>query len=278
MIDSLRSILRQFDPDLDGLLSSLREVIVEDDLRVIAECDYGMDCEENLELLRAIHRTGSVPDPLEWNPKEVCELTRWEEPAVFEPSQIRTARNPAIVAARQRAFACAILLRSAAEDRQGRICGTNSTAAALIGSSLVLSTALPGALSRTSQALAAVATSEGAITEGERAIIALGVLLSALADRQYSGSAIAGDSLRLLGETILAEETRIRASEEVHGSWTPDWLLGLTSFDLRHALWRSLGQHLLLDPAEPHPREADEILKRIGSLLVQTRSDSAEDQ
>lgn len=276
MIDSLRSILRQFGPDLDGLLSSLCEVIVEDDLRVIAECDAGMDFEENLESLRAIHRTGSVPDPLKWNPKEVCELTRWEEPTVFKPSQVRTARNPELVGARRRAFACAILLRSAANDREGRSMGENSTAAALIGSSLVLSRVLPGVLTRTSQALAAVAMSESFIAEEERVLLALGVLLSAVADRQYSEVAVPGDSLRLLGEAILANDARIRETDEML-LWSDDELLGLTNFDQRHCLWRSLAKHILLDPLIPHPREADEILKRIGSLLVQTPADAAED-
>ncbi len=46
------------------------------------------------------------------------------------------------------------------------------------------------------------------------------------------------------------------------------WLLGLTHFDLREAVWRSLAHRTLLCPERPHPREACEELQLLGELVA----------
>jgi len=71
-------------------------------LEEISVLDYGIYAEEHLEALRRIRDTGHVPAPLGLAPREVLELAQWVEP--------RDHRGHVM-----RAFACACMLRSAAE-------------------------------------------------------------------------------------------------------------------------------------------------------------------
>src|SRR5688500_1162026 len=79
-----------------GLLDWLRPQLTVETLRRIAGGSHGLDAEEHLAALVEIQRTGLVPQPLAWHPRETLELERW-----------RTGDATDHVA---RAFACTVLL------------------------------------------------------------------------------------------------------------------------------------------------------------------------
>jgi hypothetical protein len=100
-------------------------------LAEIAGADYGHDQAKHLAALEAIHSTGKVPSPLQWEPAEVLNLMRWSEPddPSWQPSG-RGQRGHIM-----RAFCCAILLRAACDaDSQPYFLGFADTVAQLVRS------------------------------------------------------------------------------------------------------------------------------------------------
>ena len=69
--------LSDWDPSADVLFDWLRGQVTEDELREIANADYGMDADKHLVALREICESGLIPRRLEWEPHEVLALTRW---------------------------------------------------------------------------------------------------------------------------------------------------------------------------------------------------------
>lgn len=65
--------------DAEALFTALRARITPAQLATIARADYGMDFAKHLAALEDICATGLVPEPLPWEPHEVCALTRWDE-------------------------------------------------------------------------------------------------------------------------------------------------------------------------------------------------------
>ncbi len=93
-------------PDPSSLLRTLSAVLDAADLRWIAGSDYGRDAEENERQLRQIVSSGEVPSPLTWCPREVLDLTRWDEPLPGDGDMAFQRRHLL------RAFACTVLIRS----------------------------------------------------------------------------------------------------------------------------------------------------------------------
>lgn len=58
---------------------NLKKVIKDNDLKIIANADNGMDFTEHYEMLHKIIETGDLPKRLQFNPREVLEITVWEE-------------------------------------------------------------------------------------------------------------------------------------------------------------------------------------------------------
>jgi hypothetical protein len=46
------------------------------------------------------------------------------------------------------------------------------------------------------------------------------------------------------------------------------WLTGLTCFDQREAVWRSLAHRILARPERPHSGDAREALQLLGELVA----------
>lgn len=90
-------------PDPSSLLRTLSAALDPEDLRWIAEADRGRDADENERQLRHIVASAEVPTLLEWNPREVLELTRWDEPAPGDGD--RVFRRCHLL----RAFSCTVL-------------------------------------------------------------------------------------------------------------------------------------------------------------------------
>lgn len=72
-------------PDADALPALLAGALDDRDLHIVAAADYGHTADENLAALRRLVREGTLA-PLEWRPREMFELTRWDEP-LHDPLQ-----------------------------------------------------------------------------------------------------------------------------------------------------------------------------------------------
>jgi hypothetical protein len=108
------ALLAAFPPSNQRLLDVTRRQIDDEMLLEIAMADYGIDAEIHLAALRPIRETGVVPEPLDWHPGEVLELTRYCDPDHPDPPPFRP--GPAGRRGHQiRAFACAVLLRAGAD-------------------------------------------------------------------------------------------------------------------------------------------------------------------
>ncbi len=98
-------------PSGEALLEWLRPRIDDAMLREIAAADYGCDRELHLEPLLRI-RDGRPPAYVSaWHPREVLELVRWSQPDDPHWQPGGTGMRGHLM----RAFACAVLLRSAVE-------------------------------------------------------------------------------------------------------------------------------------------------------------------
>ena len=126
--------LGQLEPSSDELLRIVLVHVDDSMLREIAAADYGQDFDEHLEQLAAI-KSGKILAPMRWEPKEVLELIRWSEPE--DPTW-----SPGSTGDRghwMRLFACAALLRAAAEPaNEGHFTGEDSTIIQLVDSVMKL--------------------------------------------------------------------------------------------------------------------------------------------
>jgi hypothetical protein len=101
----------------------------------------------------------------------------------------------------------------------------------------------------------------------ERAFLAFGLLLlAAYLEREEER----GPWLKSLAIWVEDEEGHARLENQWCSSspgWD-QWLIGLTDFRQREAVWRSLARRILAQPECPHPRDADEDLRLIGELVA----------
>jgi len=126
--------LNHLDPTSEELLRLVFKQVDASMLREIAEADYVMDADAHLKALSAI-KTGNVPAPMEWVPKEVLELIRWSEPddPTWKPESVGDRGHW------MRLFSCAVLIRAAAEpENDGYFIGEESTIIQLVDSAMKL--------------------------------------------------------------------------------------------------------------------------------------------
>lgn len=252
MSSALIQALNLFHPDAEALLGPLCHSITDEELQHIANWD-SLSYDEHIHTLRAIKRSKTVPTAY-WN-REAVALACWWFPREFDWNLVADARqNPAPY--RECLFAGATLLRFAQTDTQGMSMSENAFVATILASALALG---GEQLPAVRQALAAFAQSPA--RPEERLCAALGALLAAAAQPDP----LPGLHLRTVADAIIAETDRLTAEGLAKHT---DWLLGLTSFRGSHPLWRSLAQHLLVNPRKPHPPEARDVLELMGSMLV----------
>ena len=243
-----------------GLLTQVARVVHDGMLRTIAEADYGMDVEEHLAALRAIH-AGEIPVPIAWAPREVLELVRWSQPD--GPHGRWDGKDAGREGHWQRAFACTALLHIASEpeNRERLLGGEKDTIIQLIGSIIALAAQLQlPALRLLSERVLALD-----LGDPELPFFALGILLLAamLPD-------VEPEQLSNLGAWVLAEEARIRS--ELLVSWQPPkepWLLGLASYNPYAAVWQSTTVKVLGSVAPTMPPAVSAVLQTlIGKIDV----------
>lgn len=223
-----------FPPAPDALLHLLRARVDDGMLREIARADYGMDEEEHLAALLPIRDRGEIPPAMGWEPKEVLELIRWSEPEdpEWKPGFPGTRGHL------MRAFACAALLRAAAEPGQiGYHSGENSTVAQLLASALALGADVQEAAAR----FLAWRTPR-LEPEEERPFFAFGLLVLATLLRD---GRMDDDTLAVAADWVIAEEAEECAAMGPCLPANPDgWLLGLTWHNQKDTVWRHLAERL----------------------------------
>tara|TARA_B100000446_G_C10422649_1_gene295226 strand:- start:51 stop:737 length:687 start_codon:yes stop_codon:yes gene_type:complete len=82
-----------------------RHEIQAHDLKEISELDWGSSTEKNLKALKQILASGETPRILEWEPREVLELSRWGD-----------YRNDNKISIKQVFFSCFILLAASSSS------------------------------------------------------------------------------------------------------------------------------------------------------------------
>jgi hypothetical protein len=90
--------------------------LTDEDVRIIAAADYGNDDDENVVGLRCLLSADACGFKLEWHPKEVLELTRWQTVVESDPIVQQTGVNRRCVFA-----AAALLCASCVPINEGRI-------------------------------------------------------------------------------------------------------------------------------------------------------------
>jgi hypothetical protein len=229
-------LIATFPPSAELLLDRARRHVDDTMLLEIARADYGHMADQMMAELRPIRDNGVIPSPMDWQLTEVLELTRWCNPEVpnappFEPGP--TGRR----GHQTRLFACAVLLRAAAEPAHPfRDGAEDSTLAQSLASAKVLGEEM-------SEAAARFLTWRIPRMEScsEPLLFAVGLLV--LATRLRSGK-IADPVLGTLAEWVLAEEALYQRAFPSDSS-NPKPI----AFSLQSGFWRPLATELMDEAA-----------------------------
>jgi hypothetical protein len=236
------------------LLDLLGRKMTPGDVAAIAAADYGQECDDHAEAIAVIARTGRIPVPMDWVPREVLTLTSYSEPADY----IERERPAAHL---RRAFACALVLIADANDGLGWS-GENSTMAPLVESAQALG-------SDVGEAAAEFAAWLAPRVKEPRELPFIGLAFVALAMPDPSR----------WPDTLILEACHwvMTKEDEAAAPWRStlglgsdqSWLLPITNFDGRHGTWRKIGAGL-----EERAREAGrggdviELAALFGAMLA----------
>ena len=250
-------LLWPLEPDETALTPLFQANIDKSMLREIAAADYGDKADYYYTKLQPVLMTGVVaPDVLE--AKEVLELIRWSQPE--DPKW--SPGGQGIRGHWMRIFACSALVRLAPSHRK-RFDGECETLAQLVSSAIELGCPVPRAAA--SLLSWRFLTDPGA--DPDSAFLAFAILLLAAHLEHAEGS---GQWLKNLAAWVEDEESRCRKALSWLSSsphWS-QWLTGLTSFDQKEAVWRSLAHCILARPERTHPKDASEALQLLGELVA----------
>lgn len=251
-------LLSRLNPSGTALLAWLGPRVDDTLLHEIAGADYGHNQNIYFQALVPIRDRQDIPAPLPWEPREVLNLTRWSEP--HEPSQgfysMGTRGHLA------RAFSCAVLLK-AADDLLTRdyIDAENDTLIQMIASVLHLGNEATEAASR----FLCWRILRLPLFDGEAPFFTLALLLLRAALFRPGDD---GTDLKLLADWVGREEMRSRRMLTNSSTIPEEWLLGLTTFDQRHEVWKRVSEEVLADPSKEFPEPAASAMHGILSRLV----------
>lgn len=236
-----------------ALLAALAAQLEESDLAQISQRDYMLDKEAHLAQLKCVAERLLIPDPLEWHPGEVLELTRWSEVAEGMDHEAAFRIH------RQRAFSCATLL--AAMGAPGTVLDSgNSTLIQLIESLGQFRFPMDR---EASDLLIWLIHSDYDPHASELAFIGLGLLHFALVLPDWSDCELSG-----LVDWIMQNEKDagdLRAGLQKHDQST--WLLSKTPYDQLHRKWRQFGPALMGRLSERHGQELADRVRHIADHL-----------
>jgi len=161
-----------------------------------------------------------------------------------------------------RAFACAVLLRTAAEPGGiGCFGGETETLAQLIASSLTLgSEVIEAARSCLAWRLPLLNDDE---YDDSRCFFGLGIVVLSLARPPFGASE--QEKLVQLIDWIIMEESRYRT---VSPTKSDEWLMGLTYHDLSHDKWRGFVRQFFLDETLSLSDDLSIRLRNVASRIL----------
>jgi hypothetical protein len=210
-------------------------------LRDIAAADYRDDFEEHLAQLRRIRDEGEALPGMSWHPGEVLRLTRWSEPDKNQAASSQQKQRAHIM----RAFACAALLRANGEylrtaddellPNQWGEDGENHTLVQLLASLSVIGLTFQVAALR----FIAWRTQDLTDTEADGPFFILALLVLVL--RTQADLTVA--EVHEIIDNLYALERQIREERPLPEQSEP-WLLGVTFYNLKHDVWKRIGQEI----------------------------------
>lgn len=250
-----------------ALLDLLRGKIDRGDLKTISEADYGMGAEAHFREIERIWSTGDVPAQLRWEPREVLELISYCRPD--DP-----AWRPGTAGIRghsQRAFVCAVLLRTRFADERFEFVGEeHRELGSLVESCRHLGPDCLVALAefilwRLGRAFSASPkVRENPNFPLEISFFCLGLALIQTALRRADDAIPLGEILRAVMDW---GDEAVRQNSWIGAPRGDQWLLGATLFDLRHDVWRSLALEMFVEGNDALPEDSREIARLIGETL-----------
>jgi hypothetical protein len=199
-------ITEAFPPCRDLSLDRTRSAVDDEMLIVIARADYGHMANEMLAELRPIRDQGNLPTPISYQLGEVLELTRWSDPdhpnaPPFEPGPSGSIGHYI------RLFACAVLLRAAAEPcYRYEDMGHDSTLSRSFDSAMILGTEME-------EALACIVTWRLSHNENRSEAIYLLLLLLVLSAKLWPAH-ITEQAIGSIAEMLLMLESEHRNSSD----------------------------------------------------------------
>jgi hypothetical protein len=252
--------LTVFKPDANALLKKIAPHIDDAILANIAACDYGNDVPQHLATLLAIRDTGQVPAPLNWEPREVLELTRWSEPDAIDRS-LRWSELPNQRGHWGRAFSCAVLLRAYGDaESVGALMSSSDTLIQLLESL----TALTAPVAGETAAFLAWLVPRLCDDPSEQTLALVGLLSVAMELVPPVDDA----HIITLAETIATtERVAIAAWSHGQGEYPGVWLRPAVAFDQKIDKWRSLGGTIARNTCIARSTEARDWVQLIGAAL-----------
>ena len=253
-----QQLLAPLHPDESALAPLFQTNFDEAMLREIAAADYGWKADECYALLQPMLKAGLVAAD-DFNLREVLALIHWSDPDDPEWSPSGYGQRGHWM----RLFACTAMVRFA-PIRRDLFEGECNTLAQLTSSAIELGQ--PVARGAASVLAWRFLAYPGA--DPDSAFLAFAILLLAAHLERGEDS---GQWLKDLATWVEEEEARARHELSTWFSSLPhwdNWLTGLTLFDQREAVWRSLAHRILARPERPHPSDAKEAMQLLGELVA----------
>jgi hypothetical protein len=231
MIELPLPLIEAFPPSSDLLLDRIRRIIDDANLVEIARADYGHMADEMLAELRPIRDQAVLPTPMSGQLIEVLELTRWCDPEnpnapPFEPGPTGLQGH------RTRLFACAVMLRAAAERAcQFNDSSNDSTLALCLASAIIVGAPME-------EALACFLTWRLSRVRYPQEAIYLSLVLLILAIR-LRPVVVTDQALGSLAECLLVQEALHRKTFSWNSSDPPP-----VDFSLQWGWWRKFAEEI----------------------------------
>lgn len=258
----IRDLLLKLGPSETAFLEWLAPHLNDSHLHKIADADLCLDEAQNFQALKHIQQGRPMPVPLEWIPREVLSLRRWIEPC--DPHQSGLHSIPQITdKALICAFCCAVLLQAADSPQTlDLIASEVSTLIQYVAAARCLGRAASESALR-SLCWRVLRLPDAPEYSEEFPFFAMAILLLyATLFVPYQD----GSDLNLLADWVMEVEAQTREEWGAPGSPLP-WLLGLTLFEQRHAVWRRLAQEILFDSAKSFPEPAATKIRGMAKRL-----------
>jgi hypothetical protein len=240
------------------LLDLARRQVDDAMLAEIARADYGQDTATHLAALGPIRDHGLVPAPMRWHPGEVLELIRWSQPDNAEWKPGGTGKR----GHQMRAFACAALLRAAAEPgNECYVSSDDSSLAQCLASAKVLGEEMLEATARFLTWRTPLIPDGG---DPVRLVFPLGLLVVAM---HLQTGRFEEHVLGQTAEWVLAEEAAFREADGPIAGPEGRCLYGLL-FSIQQGMWQSHAADLIRRAAAMRADDVRKMLEFVGGLVL----------